>query len=92
MITKEQFNEYLNENWNEHFHKALVECVKESLFPVIEAERLKEYRKELKQLIWEAVSDGVKTYLDAHDEETIDIIAKGFSERLAEKTITFTLE
>lgn len=92
MITKEQFNDYMEENWNEHFHGALLQCVREQLFPEKDPEKLKDYREELKQLIWEAVSDGVKTYLDAHDGETIDIIAKGFSERISEKTITVKLE
>jgi hypothetical protein len=91
-ITKEQFNEYLNENWNEHFYKALVECVKNELFCHKNDEDKKDYRDELKQLIYSAVSDGVKDYLFSNEGEIVEIITKQFVKQFSYRQITLHID
>jgi hypothetical protein len=72
-ITQKQFDDHIQTHWNEHFFKALVEHIRISM-KLNEKDNQEEYRNELKQLIWEAVSDGVKNFLDESYED--------FSEKL----------
>ena len=89
-ITQKQFEEYMDKNWDQHFYMALVEAIKENLFP--NAEASKEYREELKQLIWEAVSHGVKSYLEDYNGEAVKIITKEFLEGFSERDISLHIK
>ncbi len=96
IITKEQFNQYLDENWNEHFFKALVQCVKDELFSEEDRVSKEEYRNELKQMVWEACKEGIKEYLDLNfkslTEDISDQVGRGIVENFNIDSMNITIK
>lgn len=97
-ITKEQVKEYINKNFGVFFVDALAKYVKDVIFPQPDNESdeehqtaLEEYREELKQLIWEAVSNGVLEYLRDGDGEAVSIICKELSAHFALREPSITI-
>jgi hypothetical protein len=90
-ISEEQIEKYIDDNWNQYFYKAFVQCVSESLFDKNDIEAKKEYRNELKQSIWEAVAQGVRDYLEGYDGEAVKIISKEFLKEFSNKEISINI-
>lgn len=78
-MEKEEVEAYINDNWNSHFFKALTEHLKETMLER-DKDQKEDYRQEIKQLIWEGISDGVKCYLDENQKDLIDKIAEKFGD------------
>lgn len=91
VISKEQFEEYIKDNWSNHFFKALVEVIRQELFyeDVIEK---RNYAEEVKGWIYEAITDGVKEYLNEYEGEAIKIIANEFLEKFSDRQISIHFE
>ena len=62
-------------NWNAHFCEALVEHIRLSM-NFEDKDHKEDYRQELKQLIWEAVSHGTKDFLEEYYNDLIKVMAK----------------
>lgn len=87
-ITEEQIKKYINKNWNNCFVLGMAKFVRDAMFSKQTDEDMEDYRQELKDLIFEAISDGVKTYLEQHDAEAMGIIGSSLSNALENKKIT----
>ena len=74
-ITKEQMQEYIQKNFDTFFVEGLAKYVKDVMLADLSKESIEEYREELKHLIWEAISHGVKSYLEEYNGEAVKIIA-----------------
>lgn len=89
-ITKEQVQEYIHKNFDTFFVSGLAQYVKDTMCVGANEEDMKELRSEIKQLIFESISNGVKEYLQEYDGEAVKIISKQFLEELAYKKISIT--
>ena|SRR5947207_15192036 len=82
MITKEQFNNYINENWNEHFYLALAECLRKEMFSNASKEDREEYKNEIKRLVKDGISDGVKYFLDENFDKYSECLAIDLAKKI----------
>lgn len=72
-ITKEEVDKFIDENWNQCFYKALADHLKNTL---LDNNEKKDYREEIKQLIWEGVSNGIKDFLSENYDCLIKQVAR----------------
>jgi len=81
-ITKQEVQEYIQENFDTFFVDALAKYILNAMSPDPE-DRLspEEYREDLKQLIWEGIAHGVKEYLDEYEH------SYQFMEKLASEMV-----
>ena|SRR5882724_390836 len=86
-ITKEQFNQYMDDNWNQHFFKALVEAIKDELFPGTDKELLKDWREEIKYMIINGIASGMKEFFSDYEKEFIENCSEKFIDLLDKKKI-----
>jgi hypothetical protein len=89
-ITKEQVQEYIHKNFYSFFVEALAKYVRDIMCKGATEEDMKDLKTELKDLIFDAISYGVKNYLNDHENEAIQIISDKFLERFSDKEITIS--
>ena len=89
-ITKEDVQDYISLNFDSFFVDALAKYVKDVIFPNKDnsEEEIKDYRDEIKQLIWEGISHGTKEYLEEYDGEAVKIISREFLKEIGNKEIS----
>lgn len=89
-ITREQVREYINKNFDSFFVEALAKYVYDVICPPEgrDEESMQEYRTELKNLIFDAISAGVKEYLNECEDEAIKIISEKFFEKFSNREIS----
>ncbi len=76
-ITKEQVREYIDENYNEFFVDALTKYVKEVIFDESASlDDRSEYRKEVKDLIYDGVKHGTLEYLEKNGDSYMRTVAE----------------
>ena len=91
-LTSEQIEKYLNKNWNACFISAMAKSIRDIICRDCKEEDIEEYREELKQLLWEAVGQGVKDYLNEYDGEGVKIVAREFMEEFSQKSVSIKFD
>ncbi len=96
-ITKQQVQDYISENFDSFFVDALAKYIRDVIFPEPKNEEdVEEYREELKQLVWDGISNGFSKYLssDYHEggKELSSAIAQALLEDLFSRKVSIKLE
>lgn len=90
-ITKEQVQEYISKNFDTFFVEALAKYIKDVMFidnPSNEV--IEDYREEFKQLIWDGIAHGTKSYLEDNEAESFKILSKEFLNYFSKKDISIS--